>query len=131
MICFNNLRICSRRRWACRRCVTVCTKYNTCQARRRWRSSHIAMPIIRSWNWRSSVPTCSDIMPSTSVFFAPMFFAPMLLVKKGDGSWRFCVDFCALNAVTVKDKFPIPMVELLDKLRGATVSKLDFQFNYH
>jgi hypothetical protein len=68
------------------------------------------------------------IRPSTSPWAAPVRF-----VEKKDGMKRMCIDYRALNEVTVKNKYPLPRIEdLFDQLRGASVfSKIDLRSGYH
>jgi hypothetical protein len=68
------------------------------------------------------------IQPSKSPFGAPILF-----VKKKDGTMRMCVDYRALNNITIKNKYPLPHVdELFDRLQGSKYfSKIDLRSGYH
>nr|GEV17784.1 putative reverse transcriptase domain-containing protein [Tanacetum cinerariifolium] len=68
------------------------------------------------------------IQPSTSPWGAPILF-----VKKKDGSFRMCIDYRELNKLTVKKRYPLPRIDdLFDQLQGSSVySKIDLRSGYH
>ena len=68
------------------------------------------------------------IRPSVSPWGAPVIF-----VKKKDGTLRLCIDYRMLNKATVKNRYPLPRIDdLFDQMRGAVVySKIDLRSGYH
>ncbi|GJW71318.1 putative reverse transcriptase domain-containing protein [Tanacetum coccineum] len=68
------------------------------------------------------------IRPSTSPWGAPVLF-----VKKKDGSFRMCIDYWELNKLTIKNRYPLPRIDdLFDQLQGSsTYSKIDLRSGYH
>jgi hypothetical protein len=114
-----NSRPCSRSQRGSRHHGTVRTRSTSCYA-------HAQKAELEK---QCTVMLQSEVIrPSMSAFSAPVH-----LIKKVDGSWHFCVDYRALNEMTVKAKFSIPVVERLsDELWGASFfSKIDLHSGYN
>ncbi|GKC62454.1 putative reverse transcriptase domain-containing protein [Tanacetum coccineum] len=91
------------------------------------------VPIVRDFPevFPEDLPELSDkgfIRPSSSPWGAPVLF-----VKKKDGSFWMCIDYRELNKLTVKNRYPLPRIDdLFDQLQGSSVySKIDLRSGYH
>ncbi|GJV79880.1 putative reverse transcriptase domain-containing protein [Tanacetum coccineum] len=89
------------------------------------------LPHLKRKNWSDQLQELSDkgfIRPSSSPWGAPVLF-----VKKKDGSLRMCIDYRELNKLTVKNRYPLPRIDdLFDQLQGSSVySKIDLRSGYH
>ncbi|GJW74686.1 putative reverse transcriptase domain-containing protein [Tanacetum coccineum] len=83
------------------------------------------------WELSNQLQELADrgfIRPSTSPWGAPILF-----VKKKDGSFRMCIDYLELNKLTIKNRYPLPKIDdLFDQLQGSSVySKIDLRSGYH
>ena len=95
-------------------------------ARRQYRLSHVEVEELVSQV--AKLQAKGFITPSASPFNSPVLF-----VKKKDGTFRLCVDFRLLNEATIKDRFPLPLIDdILDRVSSAQVfSKLDLMSGYY
>ena len=69
-----------------------------------------------------------SILPSISPWGAPVIF-----VKKKDGSWRLCIDYRQLNKATIRNQYPLPRIDdLFDQVKGEMIfSKIYLRSGYH
>ena len=116
---------------ACHRIETLSFRLSYCQALGQYQRDHIGCQQRIWWKLRNRFKELLDkgyIRPS----FSP-WGSPVLLVEKKDGSLRMVVDYRGLNEVTIKNKYPLPMInDLFDRLQGAKVfSKIDLRSGYH
>ncbi|GKF30336.1 hypothetical protein Tco_0100134 [Tanacetum coccineum] len=75
-----------------------------------------------------------DLIPgATPIANHSPWGAPVLFVKKKDGSFRMCIDYHELNKLTFKNRYPLPRIDdLFDQLQGARYfSKIDLRSGYH
>ena len=97
-------------------------------------------PIFKK-HYRMTSPELVELMRQLDELLAKKFIRPsispwgdpVLFAKKSDGTLRLCIDYRALNEVTIKNKYPLPRInDLFEQLRGARVfSKIDLRTSYY
>eukprot|EP00253_Pinus_taeda_P001681 PITA_01681 len=99
-----------------------------------------AAPVSRAPYWMS-VPELTELKMQLQELLEKKYIrpsispwgAPVLFVRKKDGTLRMCIDYRQLNKLTIKNKYPLPRIdELFDQAKGATIfSKIDLRSRYH
>jgi hypothetical protein len=97
-------------------------------------------PIYKT-NYRMATPELAELKEHIKELLEKGFIhpisspwgAPVIFVPKKDGTQRLCVDYCALNEITIKNKYPLARIDdLFDQLHGVCVfPKVDLQSRYH
>ncbi|GKE12999.1 putative reverse transcriptase domain-containing protein, partial [Tanacetum coccineum] len=94
-----------------------------------WASYRLALSEMREFSAQlQELYDKGFIRPSSSPWRASVLF-----VKKKDGSFWMCIDYCELNKLTVKNRYPLLRIDdLFNQLQGSSVySKIDLRFGYH
>nr|GEX52391.1 putative reverse transcriptase domain-containing protein [Tanacetum cinerariifolium] len=94
------------------------------------------MDILETVHCVRDVPYITHDLAQLGVEFATSTSpcgAPVLFVKKKDGSFRMCIDYHELNKLTIKNRYPLPRIDdLFDQLQGSSVySKINLRLGYH